>query len=338
MAKREQLNLAKELDSPLVRGKSTFRLSNLVGKDISVDFSTLATKSIRISEIEVSDQIRKEFDEEGINSLAESLKEHGLLQPIIVAEKPEGGYRLVAGERRLRAAKKLGWFSIPAVVIPHDEERVRLIQLVENLQRRDLNLVEKSEGIWEYFKYIWKSLGGTDSPNLDELWLVFYYLNGGKKDKVKGKLEFYLRASLECSRFVDMPEASVLLHCLIANLGERVKEFLLNSKNISATHLRVLFLNSKPQELDEGLCLSILKEAEDRGLSRKEFERLLRKGKSKGSSRDVKDPYKQVDRFFGGLIKKSVDEEQKKRLLRYIIEKAKAELIKMGGEGEDEGI
>ena len=90
--------------------------------------------------------------------------------------------------------------------------------------------------------------------------------------------------------------------------------------------------------MDEGTCLSLLKEVEEKGLSRKEFERLIKKGASKRGSKSVKDPFKQVDRFFGGLIKKDVDEEQKKRLLRYIIEKAKAELIKMGGEGEDERI
>jgi len=91
-------------------------------------------------------QPRKHFDEESINELAESIKKHGLIQPIIVI-KEEENYILVAGERRLRASKKLGKEKIKAIVMDFSKEDLREYALIENIQRRDLNPLEVANSL-----------------------------------------------------------------------------------------------------------------------------------------------------------------------------------------------
>jgi len=91
------------------------------------------------------DQPRKEFDEEGIKELAASIKEKGILQPIVVKKGGSGNYELVCGERRLRAATACGLTEIPAVVKDVASEDLLEWALIENLQRRDLNPLEEAE-------------------------------------------------------------------------------------------------------------------------------------------------------------------------------------------------
>ncbi len=110
-------------------------------------FSGARIQEIRIVDIDPNPfQPRKSFDEDKISELAESIKTHGLVQPIIV--KPVGRrYLLVAGERRWRASKQAGLTAIPSVVMEMDERQVMEISLIENLQREDLNAVEEAKGI-----------------------------------------------------------------------------------------------------------------------------------------------------------------------------------------------
>jgi ParB family chromosome partitioning protein len=89
-------------------------------------------------------QPRAEFDEAEIASLAESLKRQGVLQPVVVRPAEGGFYELVAGERRWRASRKAGFDRIPAVIREVDDRRMLEMALVENLQRRDLNPLEKA--------------------------------------------------------------------------------------------------------------------------------------------------------------------------------------------------
>jgi len=89
-------------------------------------------------------QPRAEFDEKEIQALADSLKRQGLLQPVVVRKAGDGFYQLVAGERRFRAAKVAGLSRIPAVVRDVDDKRMLELALVENLQRKDLNPIEKA--------------------------------------------------------------------------------------------------------------------------------------------------------------------------------------------------
>lgn len=92
-------------------------------------------------------QPRKEFREEELADLESSLRVNGLLQPVTVRPAPSGsGYELIAGERRLRAAQRLGWTDIPAIVKEIGDKELLTLALVENLQRADLNPIEEAEG------------------------------------------------------------------------------------------------------------------------------------------------------------------------------------------------
>ena len=91
-------------------------------------------------------QPRKDFDEEELQSLADSISIHGVLQPLTVRELPTGYFQIIAGERRWRAARIAGLDEIPAVVIEADDKKAMELALIENLQRQDLNPVEEALG------------------------------------------------------------------------------------------------------------------------------------------------------------------------------------------------
>lgn len=104
-------------------------------------------KNIKIIDIEPNkEQARKVFDQDALQELADSIKMYGVIQPIIVTEN-DGYYKIVAGERRWRAAKIAGLTEIPAIVREFDEKKNKEISLIENIQREDLNPVEKAEGM-----------------------------------------------------------------------------------------------------------------------------------------------------------------------------------------------
>jgi len=91
-------------------------------------------------------QPRRSFNEQDLADLESSLRANGLLQPVTVRPAAGGGFELVAGERRLRAASRLGWTEIPALIRPVDDRALLTLALVENLQRADLNPLEEAEG------------------------------------------------------------------------------------------------------------------------------------------------------------------------------------------------
>ena len=104
-------------------------------------------RRVRVSDIVRNpNQPRKYFDPEAIAQLAESIRQYGVLNPLTVRRAPGGGYELVAGERRLRAARVAGLNDVPCLVIAADNEDSSAIALVENLQRRDLDFFEEAEG------------------------------------------------------------------------------------------------------------------------------------------------------------------------------------------------
>lgn len=106
-------------------------------------------------------QPREDFNSEDINRLAQSINEYGLLQPTVVRAKSDGRYELVSGERRLRAAIQVGWQKIPAMIIEVDDIDMAILSLVENVQRKDLNAIEKAKS----FKRLMK-VGGCTQEEL----------------------------------------------------------------------------------------------------------------------------------------------------------------------------
>ena len=109
--------------------------------------STEGAVNVRISEIEPNrDQPRKEFDSEALSELADSISQHGVLQPLLLRPMITGGYRIVAGERRWRAARMAGLTEVPAVIREMSDAEEMLFALIENLQREDLTPLEEARG------------------------------------------------------------------------------------------------------------------------------------------------------------------------------------------------
>ena len=102
---------------------------------------------ININDIEPNrDQPRKDFDENALSELADSISQHGLIQPIVVKPNLDGRYSIIAGERRWRACRLAGLNEVPVIIKDADEQTLMEIALIENLQREDLNAVEEALG------------------------------------------------------------------------------------------------------------------------------------------------------------------------------------------------
>lgn len=103
---------------------------------------------LSVDEIEPNrEQPRKTFDEEALAELSDSIREHGVIQPLLVRPMADGSYRLVAGERRYRAARMAGLTEVPVTVREMSDEEESIFALIENLQREDLNAIEEAEGL-----------------------------------------------------------------------------------------------------------------------------------------------------------------------------------------------
>ena len=157
---------------------------------------------IAITELDRNpDQPRREFDEEALQTLADSMKEAGVLQPLLVVEK-NGRYRIVAGERRFRAARIAGLDAVPCIIRDFSPEEQMEVALIENIQREDLNAIEEAAAI----RQLMDSCGYTQEKAAQRL----------------GK---------------SRPAVANLLRLL--NLTESVKAYVISGK-LSAGHARVL--------------------------------------------------------------------------------------------------
>lgn len=123
----------------LGRGLETLFNENAESNDAAVE--------VRLSDIEPNrNQPRRDFDEEALSELADSIQKHGLIQPIVVRPTSGGTYSIVAGERRWRACRMAGLSSVPVIIRELDDKEYMEIALIENLQREDLNAVEEAQG------------------------------------------------------------------------------------------------------------------------------------------------------------------------------------------------
>ena len=131
MAKLKKGGLGKGLDALFVEN----------------DTGDTSSVTLRISEIEPNrEQPRKNFDEEALTELADSIRQHGVIQPLLVRPMENGTYQLVAGERRWRASRMAGLTEVPVVIKDLSEIEAMELALIENLQRQDLNPIEEAVG------------------------------------------------------------------------------------------------------------------------------------------------------------------------------------------------
>lgn len=133
--------MASKKPSGLGRG-----LGALLGEDV-LKPEAAGNLYLPISQVEsYSNQPRKSFDEAALAELADSIREHGIIQPLTVRKLASGYYQIIAGERRWRAARMAGLTEVPAIVIDADDRKAAELALVENLQREDLNPMEEAAG------------------------------------------------------------------------------------------------------------------------------------------------------------------------------------------------
>ncbi len=116
-----------------------------------IDNSTQASNSgsefLKINEIEPNrNQPRKAFEDEPLQQLADSIREHGLIQPLLVRPLKAGGYQIIAGERRWRASRMAGLSEVPVIIMDIDDAKTMALALIENLQRENLNAIEEALG------------------------------------------------------------------------------------------------------------------------------------------------------------------------------------------------
>ena len=133
--------MASKKPSGLGRG-----LGALLGDDVMKTESS-GSLSLPISQVETcSSQPRKRFDDESLQELADSISQHGIIQPLTVRKLSSGYYQIIAGERRWRAARLAGLQKVPVIVIEADDRKAAELAMIENLQREDLNPMEEAAG------------------------------------------------------------------------------------------------------------------------------------------------------------------------------------------------
>lgn len=122
------------------------------------EINTSSVEKVKLVDIVPNkDQPRKKFNETSLSELADSISQHGVIQPLLVRPLSGGTYQLVAGERRWRASRMAGIKEVPVVIKKLDDEEASVISMIENLQREDLNAIEEADGI----KYLMNKYGLT---------------------------------------------------------------------------------------------------------------------------------------------------------------------------------
>lgn len=211
---------------------------------------TIAVTAIKLP---VKRQYRRYFDPEKLAQLVASVREHGILEPVLVRPLGDGSYELIAGERRLRAAQELGLTHIPIVAREFSDQEALQVALMENLQRDDLNPIEETEAILEL-------LSIALNTNMEEVKSIIYQAANAKNrgQELRGnvslqleKIESYLavlgRFNLESLRSSRLP---------LLNLPPNVLESLREGK-LEYTKARIIARVKDEQQRDELLTQAI---------------------------------------------------------------------------------
>ena len=201
-------------------------------------------RRIRVSDIARNpNQPRKYFDPEAIAQLAESIRQYGVLNPLTVRRSPSGGYELVAGERRLRAARVAGLNDVPCLVIAADNEDSSAIALVENLQRRDLDFFEEAYGFKRLIDQYGltqeeaaRKVGKTQSAVANKLRLLRLSQQNMELIRSAGLTERHARCLLRLDKEEDRINAThyIIEHDLNVSRSEQYIEQLLHEQQAEA--------------------------------------------------------------------------------------------------------
>ena len=235
--------------------------------------------SVKVIEIEPNrNQPRRVFEEESLEELAESIKNYGVLQPIIVTKK-EDYYEIVAGERRWRAAKKAGLTEMPVIIRQYDERKNKEIALIENIQREDLNPIEKAHGI-------------------------------------KSLMEEYQLTQQQVSEIIGKSRSSIANTVRLLNLDERVINFALEGKLTEGHCKALLAIDDKDKQYEMAIYMiesgDTVREAEKKMKVRKKAKKKL--DKYEPIYRDIEDTFQS---FFGTKVKLDAGEKKGKIIIEY---------------------
>ncbi len=255
MATKKARGLGRGLDAlfedqAVIDAVSERRISN-TRKTLNQQDESSGVIEINISDIKPNaNQPRKVFDEEKITELSNSIRTHGVIQPIVV-RRARVGYEIVAGERRWRAARKAALKSVPCLIREFTDEQNMLVAIIENMQREDLNPIEEAEGL--------------------EKMMTMYKMTQEEISKNVSKSRPYIANALR-----------------LLNLNEEVRD-MVSSGKLSAGHGRAILAVGKPQEqktlaekvLKEGLSVRETERLASSGTSKKRKAKPLKKVKSK---------------------------------------------------------
>ena len=265
-------------NSGLGRGLNALFSESSVLKEIKQEENEVV-KNIDILNIEPNvGQARKSFKEDALNDLANSIKNYGILQPIIVENKGDY-YRIIAGERRWRAAKKAGLESIPCIIRDEDEQKNKEISLIENIQRENLNPIEKA---WGYRELI-------DNYNL-------------KQQELADKLG------------ISRPYVTNTLRIL--NLDERVLKLALEGK-LTEGHCKSLVSITDPEKQYQAALRIIEKNGtvnDAEKMVKNEKKKTKKSKKYEAICRDIEDSF---ESFFGTKVKLNAGVRSGKIVIHY---------------------
>ena len=236
--------------------------------------------NLKVIDVEPNkEQPRIKFDDEKIEELASSIKEYGVIQPIIVRKK-DNFYQIVAGERRWRASKRAGLVEIPAIIRDYTEQKNKEIALIENIQREDLNPIEKARALKEIIeKY------------------------GMKQQELADKL--------------GVSRSGIANTMRILNLDERVIDLVLQG-NLTEGHCRSL-LTIEDKEKQYQAALYIIETGDSVREVEKQM-RIKKKAGNKGESRyepiyrEIEDSFRD---FFGSKVKLNAGKRSGKIVIQY---------------------
>jgi len=238
-----------------------------------------AIVKLDINEVEPNkEQPRKRFDEEAIEELSESIKRYGLIQPIVVTKK-DGYYEIIAGERRWRACKKAGLKEVSVIIREDDERKNKEIALIENIQREDLNAVEKAMGM-------------------------------------KMLMDDYSLTQQEVSDILGKSRSAIANTVRILNLDKRVLELAKEGK-LTEGHCRALLrIEDGDKQLETALRLieegANVREAEEKAKQKKKNKK--KDIRNEAIFRDIEDSFQS---FFGTKVKLQAGSKKGKIVIEY---------------------
>ena len=239
-------------------------------------------KNLQINEVEPNrDQPRKNFNQEALEELANSIKEYGLIQPIVVSKK-DGYYCIIAGERRWRACKLAGLKEIPAIIREDDEKKNQEIALIENIQREDLNPFEKALGI-------------------------------------KNLMNTYNLTQEEVAKKLGMGRSTVANSIRVLNLDSRVLELVKQGK-ITEAHCKLLLAITDPEK-QYFTALDIVERGTTTKELEKTKQKINKKKVSTEDLKRTKILYKDIENtfqgFFGTKVKIAPGKKKGKIMIEY---------------------